>query len=153
MKKILLILFILLIAGCSKQKTILFFEGQKLNDDFAKIYQLDEKNAIYSMYTEVKYIDKSGNKIDLGKALEEKLITIDEIVKKMEYVAALNDGGTIYYSYDVKNNNLANINFNLLNCDTRVVDNQTGEYIYIKNIYLSDKDIVDYCKKDYNWRE
>ena len=65
----------------------MYFGGQKPENDFIKIYQIDKENSIYSMFTENDYIDEKNNK---AEALEKGVISIEEILEKMEVYGALN---------------------------------------------------------------
>ncbi len=53
----------------------MYFGGQKPENDFIKIYQIDKENSIYSMFTENDYIDEKNNKMDLAEALEKGVIS------------------------------------------------------------------------------
>ena len=97
-KKLLLIsIFLLFLTGCKKQ-TIFSFEGQELNSSFIEIFELSDGRKVYSTFPENYYLD-GDTKIELSEALENEYITVDDIIAKMEYHDALNDGGSIIYKY------------------------------------------------------
>lgn len=116
-KKLLLIsIFLLFLTGCKKQ-TILSFEGQELNSSFTEIFELSDGRKVYSTFAENYYLD-GDTKIELSEALENEYITVDDIIAKMEYHDALNDGGSIIYKYSKDVNNLANKVFYLVSCNS-----------------------------------
>lgn len=116
-KKLLLIpIFLLFLTGCKKQ-TILSFEGQELNSSFIEIFELSDGRKVYSTFAENYYLD-GDTKIELSEALENEYITVDDIIAKMEYHDALNDGGSIIYKYSKDDNNLANRDFYLASCNS-----------------------------------
>lgn len=142
MKKIFIIGFILLlISGCSQAKNKLLFDGEPLNNNFLKTYQLDEKSAIYSVFPENKY--QTENEIlELKDALDNKKITIEDIIAQMEYETSLNDGGTIVYTN--KNKKISSTDFYLIACHA-YKKNMTE---YIEDYYIvTDYFMNDICKE------
>ncbi len=136
-KKILfLVIFAFLMCGCKKEP-MLVFQGQRLEDDLVELYQINENQKVYSMYTEIKYNDH-GKEIDLKEALENNKITIDDIISKMTLHDKASDGGSLWYQYETKDNNLANMNFILMKCDSNEGNGNN------KNIYIGDDEKLTY---------
>ena len=128
------------------KKTKLVFEKAKLNSAFVEIYTIDENSKVYSKYPEIKYNSKDGI-LSFAEALENKKITLEEIMLKMEVVNAYNDGGSVILSYHEKDNDLANIDFYLVQCN--IYFDFLPEEERNQNIYISDyqEDLYSYCKK------
>ena len=76
--------------------------------------------------------------LELKDALDNKKITIKDIVNQMEYETSLNDGGTLIYNN--KNKKISSTDFYLISC-----------HAYKKNMkeYIEDYYIMtDYLKSD-----
>ena len=135
--KICIIGMFLLLSGCSQKKNHLVLEGESIKNNFIKIYQLDEKSSLYSVFPENKY-QVGDEMIDLKKALENKKITIKDIVDQIEYENSLNDGGTTVYKN--KNKKISSNDFYFVACHA-YKDNMTG---YIEDYYI----VNDYTRSD-----
>ncbi|MCI9279609.1 MAG: hypothetical protein HFJ02_02270 [Bacilli bacterium] len=122
----------------------MYFGGQKPENDFIKIYQIDKENSIYSMFTENDYIDEKNNKMDLAEALEKGVISIEEILEKMEVYGALNDGGTLKYKYQKDEKKLANIDFFIYKCKSFKEGSENIKYN--QNIYIGASDFENPCR-------
>lgn len=125
MKKILFVLFITLIiilTGCVKEENKvdynLIFSEKTSSNYFALIYEFGDGRKLYSEFSNIKYKQKNIDAINLATALEEKLITLDEILLEMEHIADYNDGGSKMYSFSKTKNDVSNINFMLVKCKT-----------------------------------
>ncbi len=101
---------------------------------------------MYTNYSEIYYFDKNQNKINLGLALKDKLITIDEIIEKTNYKDTAMDGGSIVAKNDSSKNKIANIDFNIIKCNKLVVIPESGEVYRIKDIYIGDVDLENVCQ-------
>ena len=138
MRKIFCIAIVfLLISGCSQTKNKLVFDGEPLNNSFFKIYQIDNNSTIYSVFPENKFQMENAI-LELKDALENKKITINDILNQMEYETSLNDGGTLIYKN--KSKKISSTDFYLISC-----------HAYKKNMkeYIEDYYIVtDYLKSD-----
>ena len=100
-------------------------------DDVVLLAEVDGRK-IYTQYSVDYYNNES-----LRTLLNNKKITIDDIIKKMKYSDALNDGGTIIYYSD--SNELSNTNFYLVACNTL-----SGN----KDVYIGDtKELANNCRK------
>lgn len=123
---------------------ILYFDDSKIENNL-NIYQIDEVSAIYTNYGKVYYVDGKHNKIDLGIALENNLITIDEIIDKMNYKDMAMDGGSIVATNDNSKNEISNIDFSIIKCNKLSLDSDTKEIHKIKDIYIGDYDLENVC--------
>lgn len=147
MKKVIIILLILFfVSGCYKESLIKIRE-EKLVGDIVEIYKVNENTIIFTDFI-ADYQDKD-KLISLKDAFETKKITIDEIMAKMEYVDALNDGGSVIFKYDTKMNNLASQDLYLVSCKKLNSENISEKMYQNENIYLSNKkdlyNITNYC--------
>ena len=134
--------------------------------DYSKlIYRIENGKFLYSKFDNNYYL-KNG-KLDLKKALESKKISVEDLIKEMDFVDSLNDGSSkIYKSKDKKivmyechslngNNNYyitGNLYDNVCNLDkvkkldTLCLDNKLGGMIadLENNVYKVDaKEITD----------
>lgn len=142
MKKRIGLLFILLItAGCSK-KTLLTFNDEEKKEQLIEVYKINEDTTIYAEF-EINYQDTT-----LQKALETGKTSIDEIAKKMELVASLNDGGTFLLKYEPDKTRFANKSFYLVSCKKLNAESLTEKLYQNQNIYIGNsKDILNYCNE------
>lgn len=143
---LLFLIIIVITIFINNKKEILYFDGDKVENNI-KIYQIDEQNAIYTNYSYLYYVDNEKNKIDLGVALKDELITIDEIIEKISYKDTAMDGGSIVAKNDSSKNKIANIDFNIIKCNKLVVIPETSETDRIKDIYIGDFDLENVCEK------
>ena len=136
----LLVIMVMILAGCNK-KDILSVDGNVVDDSFTMITKLENGRTVYSEFFENYYIDDDGNKIDLKEALENNYISMDEIIKNMELVDSMNDGGSALYK--AKDNSLNDTNeLYLASCNS--LEGNGG----IKNIFIgNDETIIDNCVK------
>lgn len=152
MKKqvITLILVLLLITGCNKgnydEQKKLNFSDEKSNKNFAEIYEFEDGSKIYSEFANIRFVVDNDEKISLKKALELKMITIDDIIKKMNYIDEANDGGSKLYNYNIEDNDLSDTSFMLVKCH-RIIDANNFESVkYNTDIILgTSSDIVEKC--------
>ena len=137
----LIVIMVMILAGCNK-KDILPVEGNVVDDSFTMITKLENGRTVYSEFSENYYIDDDGNKIDLKEALENNYISIDEIIKNMECVDSMNDGGSTLYK--AKGNSLNNTKeLYLASCNS--LEGNGG----IKDIFIgNDETIIDNCVKN-----
>lgn len=141
----LILIIIVINIFINNKKEILYFDGDKL-ENYVKIYQIDENSAVYTNYSEIYYFDKNQNKINLGLALKDRSITIDEIIEKTNYKDTAMDGGSIVAKNDSITNKIANIDFNIIKCNKLVVIPESGEVYRIKDIYIGDVDLENVCQ-------
>ena len=136
----LLVIMVMILAGCN-EKNILSVDGNVVDDSFTMITKLENGRTVYSEFSENYYIDDDGNKIDLKEALENNYISMDEIIKNMELVDSMNDGGSALYK--AKDNSLNGTNeLYLASC------NSLGGNGGIKDIFIgNDETIIDNCVK------
>lgn len=137
----LLVIMVMILAGCN-EKNILSVDGNVVDDSFTMITKLENGRTVYSEFSENYYIDDDGNKIDLKEALENNYISIDEIIKNMECVDSMNDGGSTLYK--AKGNSLNNTKeLYLASCNS--LEGNGG----IKDIFIgNDETIIDNCVKN-----
>ena len=137
----LLVIMVMILAGCNK-KDILPVEGNVVDDSFTMITKLENGRTVYSEFSENYYIDDDGNKIDLKEALENNYISMDEIIKNMEWLDSMNDGGSALYK--AKGNSLNGTNeLYLASCNS--LEGNGG----IKDIFIgNDETIIDNCVKN-----
>ena len=96
--------------------------------DKPKLITKVNDRKIYSIYDSNKY-----GHLSLKEAFDKRFVTVDKIVNNMNFVDALNDGGTnIYYSEEV-----ANVPIYLIECN-----NLSGN----NNIYILNEMNIDYCR-------
>ena len=136
----LIVIMVMILAGCNK-KDILPVDDNVVDDSFTMITKLENGRTVYSEFSENYYIDDDGNKIDLKEALENNYISIDEIIKNMECVDSMNDGGSTLYK--AKGNSLNNTKeLYLASCNS--LEGNGG----IKDIFIgNDETIIDNCVK------
>lgn len=136
----LLVIMVMILAGCNK-KDILPVDDNVVDDSFTMITKLENGRTVYSEFSENYYIDDDGNKIDLKEALENNYISMDEIIKNMELVDSMNDGGSALYK--AKDNSLNDTNeLYLASCNS--LEGNGG----IKDIFIgNDETIIDNCVK------
>lgn len=145
-----LILALLLITGCNKgnhdEQKKLNFSDEKSNKNFAEIYEFEDESKIYSEFANIRFVVDNDEKISLKKALELKMITIDDIIKKMNYIDEANDGGSKLYNYNIEDNDLPDTSFMLVKCH-RIIDANNFESVkYNTDIILgTSSDIVEKC--------
>ena len=87
---------LLVFTGCSKDEELKNKEvlkvGQMLESMPVKYYTVDDDTVMYTTFDSIKYDDN-----ELKDALDNKKITIDAIISKMELKDGANDGGSKYY--------------------------------------------------------
>ena len=137
----LLVIMVMILAGCNK-KDILPVDDNVVDDSFTMITKLENGRTVYSEFFENYYIDDDGNKIDLKEALENNYISMDEIIKNMELMDSMNDGGSALYK--AKDNSLNDTNeLYLASCNS--LEGNGG----IKDIFIgNDETIIDNCVKN-----
>ena len=137
----LLVIMVMILAGCN-EKNILSVDGNVVDDSFTMITKLENGRTVYSEFSENYYIDDDGNKIDLKEALENNYISMDEIIKNMEWLDSMNDGGSALYK--AKGNSLNGTNeLYLASCNS--LEGNGG----IKDIFIgNDETIIDNCVKN-----
>ena len=137
----LIVIMVMILAGCNK-RDILSVEGNVVDDSFTMITKLENGRTVYSEFSENYYIDDDGNKIDLKEALENNYISMDEIIKNMELMDSMNDGGSALYK--AKGNSLNDTNeLYLASCNS--LEGNGG----IKDIFIgNDETIIDNCVKN-----
>ena len=137
----LLVIMVMILAGCNK-KDILPVDDNVVDDSFTMITKLENGRTVYSEFSENYYIDDDGNKIDLKEALENNYISIDEIIKNMELMDSMNDGGSALYK--AKDNSLNDTNeLYLASCNS--LEGNGG----VKDIFIgNDETIIDNCVKN-----
>ena len=137
----LIVIMVMILAGCNK-RDILSVEGNVVDDSFTMITKLENGRTVYSEFSENYYIDDNGNKIDLKEALENNYISMDEIIKNMEWLDSMNDGGSALYK--AKGNSLNGTNeLYLASCNS--LEGNGG----IKDIFIgNDETIIDNCVKN-----
>ncbi len=136
----LIVIMVMILAGCNK-KDILPVDDNVVDDSFTMITKLENGKTVYSEFSENYYIDDDGNKIDLKEALENNYISMDEIIKNMEWLDSMNDGGSALYK--AKDNSLNDTNeLYLASCNS--LEGNGG----IKDIFIgNDETIIDNCVK------
>ena len=145
-----LILALLLITGCNKgnhdEQKKLNFSDEKSNKNFAEIYEFEDGIKIYSEFANIRFVVDNDEKISLKKALELKMITIDDIIKKMNYIDEANDGGSKLYNYNIEDNDLSDTSFMLVKCHIIIDANNFESVKYNTDIILgTSSDIVEKC--------
>lgn len=137
----LIVIMVMILAGCNK-KDILPVDDNVVDDSFTMITKLENGRTVYSEFSENYYIDDDGNKIDLKEALENNYISMDEIIKNMELMDSMNDGGSALYK--AKDNSLNDTNqLYLASCNS--LEGNGG----IKDIFIgNDETIIDNCVKN-----
>ena len=112
MKKIFICVLVLFLVGCFNQnKATLRFTTPK--QELREIGEISDVSKLYSVFPRIYYI-KNNEEVRLEVAIREELITVDDIVAKMELKSLLNDGGTRIFKYD--SGNFANVEFYLMRC-------------------------------------
>lgn len=134
MKKIILIIMLLFICSCGlndvSTKGDIILSGTK--KDFYMIYKVDDR-VVYSTYSNTQFKDENNNLVDLKEALENKKITIEDVISNMDYYNAANDGGSLFYKS--KNGKVF-----LAKCNSLPLNGN------IKDIYITDdEEVLNYC--------
>ena len=136
----LLVIMVMILAGCNK-KDILPVDDNVVDDSFTMITKLENGRTVYSEFSENYYIDDDGNKIDLKEALENNYISMDEIIKNMELMDSINDGGSAIYK---AKDNILNGTKDLYLASCNSLEGNGG----IKDIFIgNDENIGDNCVK------
>ena len=136
----LIVIMVMILAGCNK-KDILPVDDNVVDDSFTMITKLENGRTVYSEFSENYYIDDDGNKIDLKEALENNYISMDEIIKNMELMDSMNDGGSVIYK---AKDNILNGTKDLYLASCNSLEGNGG----IKNIFIgNDENIGDNCVK------
>lgn len=136
----LLVIMVMILAGCNK-KDILPVDDNVVDDSFTMITKLENGRTVYSEFSENYYIDDDGNKIDLKEALENNYISMDEIIKNMELMDSMNDGGSVIYK---AKDNILNGTKDLYLASCNSLEGNGG----IKDIFIgNDENIGDNCVK------
>lgn len=128
----------------NKKSMILYFDGQKTEQPI-KIYQIDEKSVIYTNYSKLYYVNNKQNKVDLGIALDSKLITIDEIIDKVGNKKMAMDGGSIVAENNSSKNAIANIDFTIIKCHKDILVPETNEVYTITDVYIGNFALENVC--------
>lgn len=126
-----LVIAFLIIKGNGK----LIIDDKKLNDSYIKLFEVSENSKVYSQFSNIKYKYKK-NEYALEEALKDNIVTIEKLMNGAKSKEALNDGGTIIYSFD---------DYKIIKCyKMNPIENN-----YIKDIYIVDvnneKEISDIC--------
>ena len=120
---------------------ILPVDDNVVDDSFTMITKLENGRTVYSEFSENYYIDDDGNKIDLKEALENNYISMDEIIKNMELMDSMNDGGSVIYK---AKDNILNGTKDLYLASCNSLEGNGG----IKDIFIgNDENIGDNCVK------
>lgn len=136
----LIVIMVMILAGCNK-KDILPVDDNVVDDSFTMITKLENGRTVYSEFSENYYIDDDGNKIDLKEALENNYISMDEIIKNMELMDSMNDGGSVIYK---AKDNILNGTKDLYLASCNSLEGNGG----IKDIFIgNDENIGDNCVK------
>ena len=136
----LIVIMVMILAGCNK-KDILPVDDNVVDDSFIMITKLENGRTVYSEFSENYYIDDDGNKIDLKEALENNYISMDEIIKNMELMDSMNDGGSVIYK---AKDNILNGTKDLYLASCNSLEGNGG----IKDIFIgNDENIGDNCVK------
>ena len=144
MKKYIFILLILFITGCSKNDddTFLNFSPESSNNILAEIYTFSDGSKLLSQFSNIELKLSEGN-IDLTIALQQQLISVEEIIEKMDYLSEINDGGSKLYFYDKSTKKIADENFYLVKCHS--IDS-SKENVFNKNIIIGKNEkITEKC--------
>lgn len=140
MKKIILSMSLLLfICACSPKeistKGNIELSGNKKMDGFYTVYKVDQDTTIYSTFSNTRFKDENNKVINLKDALEDKIITIENVISNMDNYETSNDGGSMYYKS--KNGNVF-----LAKCNSLPANGN------IKDIFITDdEEVLNYCTK------
>lgn len=112
---VLICITILALLLCNNKEIYLHIGNIMPNDMNSKIYTISSEKNVYSYFDNVK-IEYNKKEFTLSEALENKTISIDDILKKNNKVDSLNDGGTKIYYF--KKNNMFNKDFLIVDCNS-----------------------------------
>lgn len=121
-KMIIFMFFIIVLIGCEKNVNQnfdyeLIFSDKKSTNNYALIYEYKDGRKIYSEFSNIKF-KKNDNISNLALAFDKNIITIDDIIAKLDYKMEANDGGSKIYSYTKKGNDFSNVDFMIIECKT-----------------------------------
>lgn len=127
MKKIIIFLIILLLftSGCKNN----YNKSDLKSEDFSLIYTTDDDINIYSSI-DVIYFNDNYVGISLSHALNEKILSVDNLISKLRYVSSLNDGGSQYYKYISDDKTFGDKDFFLIKCNS-LLENGNLKDIFI----------------------
>lgn len=93
------------------------FEDNRCDSRERPVYEYPYSNLplIASNCGQVYYTDDKNDKITLEKAMDDNLITFEDIIRKMKVIDS--DSYATIYEYNTKNNDLSDINFRIEVCE------------------------------------
>ncbi|HOJ49040.1 MAG TPA: hypothetical protein PLD48_09310 [Bacillota bacterium] len=99
---------------------LLIFGEQKPLAHLVGVYKIDERSTVYSEYPDIQVKKSDSETIGFGEALEQKFITIDDIIAKMKPILKKEtiNGEITVYAFEAGENDLADISFFLVKNDT-----------------------------------
>lgn len=144
MRKIFFIfILIFMVTACNNEnldktdKSVDWINKKVSERGLIKLYESEDNITIYSKLAKIEYLDNNIT-FDLQQALEDKKISIDDLIEKLDYLTEANDGGSRYYE---SNANFLGNKFYLAKCNS--LEGNGG----IKDIFIDtdEESIYDYC--------
>lgn len=106
------VFIVLFLSGCGESKEFTL-NLENLNEDYIEIYEFSDSSKVYSIFSDINVKFDNGNIYSLSNALDKKLLTIDDIINKMNFYGEVNDGGTKTYE---SGDGFSNVEFTISKC-------------------------------------
>ena len=106
------VFIVLFLSGCGESKEFTL-NLENLNEDYIEIYEFSDSSKVYSIFSDINVKFDNGNIYSLSNALDKKLLTIDDIINKMNFYSEVNDGGTKTYESSAS---FSNVEFAISKC-------------------------------------
>lgn len=124
MKKILLLfLGIILLCGCNQKSKEFDLILSNYQGSLTSVHHFGERKHIYSQYYSIKVKFNENEIIDLSTAINNKKISVDDIIEHMQLHPDKSKDGTLAYSFDATENGFANTDFELIKCNYGDIQN------------------------------
>lgn len=100
-----------------RQSFSLVLEDKVDDNTLVKVAQVDDERDFYTTYETIYYVTNT-DKLSLADAFDQGYVSVDDILKHLEFVDAANDGGSLYYRYVQNETAFANTDFLLASCNS-----------------------------------
>ena len=135
MKKIVLILgiiSIIFLCGCNQKTKEFELILSDYHGSMSSVHHFGKGKYVFSQYYSIKVKLNNNEIVDLSDAINDNKLSIDDIIEHMQLNSEKSKDGTLAYTFDATESNLANTNFELIKCNYGNVQN-----------YIIGVDIID----------